>query len=148
MLFVFLSIFCSHSLKIFYPINNTPVGGGSKNNIVFHSHSQTNFTFPFTLTYNITEDPQSAIIDDLAKKCGLEGTSSNLSIDYKITVSASIAASETWRFSMFLAYLVGYSHLSCYHIPCDIESVQFPLSDLRCRYQRTCISLSCVHLRL
>jgi len=76
--------------ELFYPINNTAVGGGSTNNIVFHSRSQTNFTFPFSLSYNVTEDPKSLIIDDLAKKCGVSGTASNLSIDYKITLGIRI----------------------------------------------------------
>lgn len=87
--------FCQYSdnwLKIFYPINNTAVGGGSADNIVFGSRSQTNFTFPFTLSYNSTEDPNGAILSDLATKCGVGGgTRSNLNVDYKISVSVSAA---------------------------------------------------------
>ncbi|KAF8798184.1 hypothetical protein BYT27DRAFT_7124302 [Phlegmacium glaucopus] len=77
--------------EIFYPINNTPVGGGSSTNIVFNSHSQTNFTFNFNLTYNSTQDPTGAVISDLATKCGaLGGTKSNLDISYKITLGIRI----------------------------------------------------------
>ena len=77
-------------LKLLYPINNTPVGGGIANNIDFKSRSQTNFTFPFVLTYNSTQAEASAIFSDLATKCGVTGgAKSNLNINYKITVSDS-----------------------------------------------------------
>ena len=81
-------------LKLFYPINNTPVGGGSTDNIDFKSRSRTNFTFPFTLSYNATGAQADAIISDLANKCGVTGgKKSNLSINYKITVSVSTSLS-------------------------------------------------------
>lgn len=76
--------------EIFYPIGNTPVGGGSAANIDFKSHSQTNFTFPFSLIYNNTEDT-GAIIADLATKCGVVGgTKSNIVVNYKITLGIRI----------------------------------------------------------
>lgn len=85
--FVFVNIFDGIP-KIFYPINNTAVGGGSDRNIVFKANSQTNFTFPFTLSYNASEDTSGAIISDLASKCGAKGgTTSDLVINYKINVS-------------------------------------------------------------
>ena len=75
-------------LKLLYPINDTPVGGGIANNLDFKSRSQTNFTFPLMLTYNSTQAEANAIFSDLASKCGLTGGSkSNLNINYKITVS-------------------------------------------------------------
>ena len=55
----------------FYPINNTPVGGGAADNIEFKSRSRTNFTFPFTLSYNATGAQADTIISDLATKCGV-----------------------------------------------------------------------------
>ena len=73
-----------------YPINNTAVGGGTENNIDFKSLTQTDFTFPLTLTYNTTGSEASAIFNDLAVKCGANGgTTSNLDINYRITVSLS-----------------------------------------------------------
>jgi len=74
--------------EIFYPINNTPVGGGSTTDIVFHSRSQTSFIFPFSLSYNITEDPHGAVLADLISKCGAE--KSNLNITYKIALGIRI----------------------------------------------------------
>lgn len=77
--------------QIFYPIDNTPIGGGIANNIDFRSHTQTNFTFPFSLDYNMTADPTGAIVVDLATKCGVLGnTKSNLDISYQITLGIRI----------------------------------------------------------
>lgn len=121
------------------------MGGGSTTNIVFNSHSQTNFTFPFNLSYNSTRDPTGAVITDLANKCGAAGgTKSNLNISYKITVSVSDAVSRTWESSILLVYLVGYPHPYGHRIACYIESIQFPLSNLSFRYQRTFPSFSAV----
>jgi len=80
--------------QIFYPINNTLIGGGTSENIIFHSRSQTNFTFPFMLSYQTTLDPQGKILIDLANKCGVNGgTKSNISVNYKITVSSLLSSS-------------------------------------------------------
>lgn len=77
--------------QIFYPINNnnTPIGGGTSNNINFASHQTTNFTFPFSFDYVISSDPNHAILNDLASKCGSSPPSS-LTINYKITVGIRI----------------------------------------------------------
>jgi len=78
-------------VQIFYPINNTPVGGGITTNIEFKSRSQTNFTFPFSLIYNASQAEANAIFTDLASKCGVNGgTKSNLNINYKITLGIRI----------------------------------------------------------
>jgi len=78
-------------VELFYPIENTPVGGGIATNINFKSRSQTNFTFPFTLSYNSTEAQANAIFSDLASKCGVSGgTKSNLNINYKISLGIRI----------------------------------------------------------
>jgi len=78
-------------VEIFYPIHNTPVGGGITNNINFKSRSQTNFTFPFTLSYNASQAQASAIFSDLASKCGVGGGArSNLNINYKISLGIRI----------------------------------------------------------
>ena len=102
LLLFFINILLTR-LKLFYPINNTPVGGGTANNIDFKSRSQTNFTFPFTLSYNATGAQADAIISDLANKCGVTGgKKSNLEINYKITVSINILVSETWDSQLLL----------------------------------------------
>ncbi|KAJ7125477.1 hypothetical protein C8R43DRAFT_29726 [Mycena crocata] len=76
--------------EIYYPINNTAIGNGTANNLVFESNAQTNFTFPFTIDYSTSLDPQNLILLDLAKKCGILGNKSNLSVDYKITLGLQI----------------------------------------------------------
>lgn len=126
-------------LKLFYPINDTKLGGGNTA-IDFKSRSLTNFTFPINFSYNTSNDQQGVILRDLAAKCGVGGKKSNLDIDYKISVSAS-SSQRTLGFSMRSTYLVGYPLPYCHHIPRDIEFVQFPLSDLYCRCFRTFFSV-------
>jgi len=76
---------------IFYPIQDTPIGGGEASNIEFKTNSQTNFTFPFSLNYNSTADPKGAIILDLATKCGVNGgAKTNINVNYKITLGIRI----------------------------------------------------------
>lgn len=75
---------------IFYPINNTNVGQGLLNHVVIHSKAQTNLTFPFTINYQTYLDPQYQILQDLAQKCGVVGTKSNISVQYKITLKLLI----------------------------------------------------------
>ena len=73
------------------------MGGGIATDINFKSRSQTNFTFPFMLSYNSTEAQASAIFSDLASRCGVTGgKKSNLDINYTINVSCIyILVSET-----------------------------------------------------
>ncbi|KDQ61025.1 hypothetical protein JAAARDRAFT_32024 [Jaapia argillacea MUCL 33604] len=79
--------------SIFYPINNTPVGGGEQDNINFPSHSSTTFTFPFTIQYQISADPNHAILTDLATKCGYTGgAKSNIVVNYDIDLGIRILA--------------------------------------------------------
>jgi hypothetical protein len=74
--------------QIFYPINNTAIGGGDSKNIVIKSNQQTNFTFPFAINYKTSLDPRNLILVDLATKCGVLGAKSDITVDYKITVCA------------------------------------------------------------
>jgi hypothetical protein len=74
-------------MQIFYPINNTNVGGGDAKNLDFKAGETTNFTFPFTITYTFALDPQHAIVADLARKCGFAGgAASELNVNYAIKV--------------------------------------------------------------
>lgn len=77
--------------NIFYPINNTAIGGGNETDISFKSHSQTNFTFPFTIAYQKSLDPNNQILTDIATKCGFIGsTKSPITVDYKITLGLKV----------------------------------------------------------
>lgn len=89
--------------ELFYPINNTPIGGGTSTNVVFPANSQTNWTFPFDIQYKSSADPRSLVLSDLASKCG--ANKQNLNIDYTITpalrilfVTISPAVSNTFNF--------------------------------------------------
>ncbi|EGN93305.1 hypothetical protein SERLA73DRAFT_189872 [Serpula lacrymans var. lacrymans S7.3] len=76
--------------QIFHPINNTLIGNGTEDSITFPSHSQKNFTFPFSIEYTTTMPSSSAILTDLANKCGVSGTTSDITVDYKITLGLRI----------------------------------------------------------
>jgi len=82
--------FQSITADIIYPINNTDIGGGYQTNIIFPSNSQHNFTFPFDIGYELSADPGNKIIIDLANKCGLLGSPSNINVNYKITLALKI----------------------------------------------------------
>jgi len=72
---------------LIYPINNTPIGGGSLSNVVFKSGENTNITFPFAVNYKTSADPGGKILSDLATKCG---SKSDVTVNYKITVGIRI----------------------------------------------------------
>ncbi|KZT68124.1 hypothetical protein DAEQUDRAFT_671885 [Daedalea quercina L-15889] len=82
------------NLDLFYPINNTAVGGGSLTNVDFKSHETTNITFPLDLKYNITGSSNTEVLLDLAKKCGIVSGSSktDITVNYKATVGVRILA--------------------------------------------------------
>jgi len=77
--------------EIFYPISNTPIGGGTQRNIDFGSHTETNFTFPFSIIYKRSLDPGNQILTDLATRCGFLGSpKTRLKVNYKITLGVRI----------------------------------------------------------
>ncbi|KAH9951238.1 hypothetical protein B0H21DRAFT_718000 [Amylocystis lapponica] len=84
--------FSEITASLFYPPNNTAIGGGSANNIDFKSNKETNFTLPLALQYNITADPNHAVLLSLADKCGIiPGTSaSSITIDYKLKLGIKV----------------------------------------------------------
>ncbi|OCH95559.1 hypothetical protein OBBRIDRAFT_830826 [Obba rivulosa] len=88
----YLSVdFSSIKVDLFYPINNTYIGTGEVDHIDIKANQRTNFTLPFALQYNVTTDPNGAILQDLAKRCGLEGSSTgDLSVNYKIYLDFKI----------------------------------------------------------
>lgn len=76
---------------IFYPINNTRIGGGQLSNVVFKPNQQTNVTFPLAIDYKASADPNYAILTDLAQKCGLSGGSqSQISVTYQLTLGLRV----------------------------------------------------------
>jgi LEA14-like dessication related protein len=76
--------------KLIYPINNTPIGGGNATHIVFPKGQEKEYTFPLKISYSSAIDPNSAVLIDLGKKCGLLGSKSDLEFKYEITVGIKI----------------------------------------------------------
>lgn len=76
-----------------YPQGNVPLGNGVLNDVKFPSGRETNFTFPFEINYQFSDDPSLKGLLDIAQKCGITGNSkSNLNIQYKITIGLQIIA--------------------------------------------------------
>ncbi|KAF9646387.1 hypothetical protein BDM02DRAFT_3030252 [Thelephora ganbajun] len=71
-------------LDLIYPINNYPVGGGVRQNINIKSNTQTNFTFPFSLNYNVSDTSGTAVLQDIVNKCR---ASQDLKVNYKLKLS-------------------------------------------------------------
>ncbi|KAI0721124.1 hypothetical protein C8T65DRAFT_632280 [Cerioporus squamosus] len=88
----FTVILSSLDASVVYPINNTQVGSGHMTNIKFQDHTQTNFTFPVTIEYDAADDPNGAVITDLATKCGVNPSvaASDVSVTVKIKVGLKI----------------------------------------------------------
>lgn len=70
--------------QLTYPINNYPVGGGVKENIDIGSNTQTNFTFPFSLNYNVSDTSSTAVLQDIVTKCKAK---QDLTVEYNLKVS-------------------------------------------------------------
>jgi hypothetical protein len=77
-------------VDVIYPINNTPIGGGSATDVFFKSGTETNFTFPFALTYDPSSDTSGQVLADIATKCGVGGQRSDISVNYKLTLGIRI----------------------------------------------------------
>jgi LEA14-like dessication related protein len=83
--------FSSIKADIYYPINNTLIGTGQENDITFYSHSNTNFTFPFSIEYTTTMSSSAQIIADLETKCGIGGGPvSDITVNYDITLALRV----------------------------------------------------------
>lgn len=86
LIFVIVTVLISDR-QIFYPINNTLVGGGTLKNLEITDHKQTNFTLPFSLNYTESIDPSFAILKDIASRCGFTGgTRQNIDVNYALHV--------------------------------------------------------------
>lgn len=78
------SYYCN--IQVFYPLNTTRFGGGSLKDLTIKANQRTEFTFPFTLNYTDSIDPNGAILSDIMTKCG-GNKANNLKVDYTISVS-------------------------------------------------------------
>nr|GAT53275.1 predicted protein [Mycena chlorophos] len=86
--------FTKISAEILYPLNGnqTDIGSGSASSINIDSKTTTNFTFPFTIDYSTSIDPDDKILFDIASKCGLLGGSKqDLTVAYKIKLGLQFA---------------------------------------------------------
>ena len=80
------------TIKIFYPINNTQIGGGNLSGLEIKSNQQTNFSLPFALNYTTDIDPNFSILTDLANKCGFTGQQAQqIKVNYEIHVGSHSA---------------------------------------------------------
>ncbi|KAI8391186.1 uncharacterized protein BYT42DRAFT_490379 [Radiomyces spectabilis] len=77
----------------FYPTaaGRTPIGGGFLPYQYVPKQSDFNFTYPFAIKYNPSQDSDQTILDSIADKCGLTGGGKqDLNIDYDIHLTAKV----------------------------------------------------------
>jgi hypothetical protein len=77
-------VMAAHRIQLTYPINNYPVGGGVRQNIDIKANTQTNFTFPFSLSYSASDTSGTAVLQDIVTKCGAKA---DLTVKYNLKVS-------------------------------------------------------------
>ncbi|KAI5899627.1 uncharacterized protein SCHCODRAFT_02605677 [Schizophyllum commune H4-8] len=96
-----------------YPINGEKedVGGGTLDDVDFPSHSTKDIKFPFSIDYKLTDDPNYTILKDLASKCGLGGSTSDITVDYTIKIGVR-----------FLFINVSPSISNSYSFACPIDT--------------------------
>ncbi|TRM62620.1 hypothetical protein BD626DRAFT_51951 [Schizophyllum amplum] len=97
-----------------YPIDgdDKDVGGGSLDNVDFPSHTTKDIKFPFSIDYQLTDDPDYSVLMDLVSKCGLSGSSSGeITVDYKIKLGIK-----------FLFINVSPSISNSYSFACPIDT--------------------------
>ncbi|KAG2180751.1 hypothetical protein INT44_003758 [Umbelopsis vinacea] len=84
--------FTSIKAVVYYPTAPTiPVGEGEKDNVHIGSQSITNITFPFQIEYDPAQSGSQAMMLDIFQKCGiLGGAKSDLTVNYKVTVTINI----------------------------------------------------------
>ncbi|KXN92233.1 hypothetical protein AN958_08686 [Leucoagaricus sp. SymC.cos] len=100
--------------ELFYPINNTPIGGGTSTNVVFPANTRTDWTFPFDVQYKTSADPGTRVLSDLVNKCGVN--KQNLNINYKITPSLRI-----------LFVTISPTISNSFSFPCPIDPGSIPV---------------------
>ncbi|GAB5587822.1 hypothetical protein Unana1_02722 [Umbelopsis nana] len=76
----------------FYPTSpTTAVGGGYLASQGVASNAVTNFTFPFSIQYDPTNDKNQAMLSDIATKCGLLGGQKKpLTVNYKLQLAVKV----------------------------------------------------------
>ncbi|KAI9485321.1 MAG: hypothetical protein EXX96DRAFT_544726 [Benjaminiella poitrasii] len=78
----------------YYPNPNggqTPIGSGYLASQFVPKYSHFNFTFPFAIQYDPSQDTDQSVLNDLVSKCGLTGgEQQDLTIDYQIKLTAKV----------------------------------------------------------
>lgn len=85
-------MFKSIDAKAFYPPLTSQLGGGTLYDINFPANSDTQFLFPFNITYSSGIDPNNVLVTDLVNKCGIKpgSTKSPLTVKYQLKVQCVI----------------------------------------------------------
>lgn len=67
------------------------MGGGNLSGLHIGSYTTTNFTFPFHLDYDPSQDNGQSMLLDISKKCGLTGgPRQDLTVNYILTPTIRI----------------------------------------------------------
>lgn len=115
-------------VDVIYPINNTPIGGGSATDVFFKSGTETNFTFPFALTYDPSSDTSGQVLADIATKCGVGGQRSDISVNYKLTVSSDVACYADGLMFSHISLEFGFCCSRCHQWYQTFSPLHVPLN--------------------
>ncbi|KIO26264.1 hypothetical protein M407DRAFT_243815 [Tulasnella calospora MUT 4182] len=90
----FGAMFKSIDATAFYPPLTSQLGGGTLHDINFPANSDTQFLFPFNITYSSGIDPNNVLVTDLVNKCGIKPgtTKSKLTVKYQLKLALRIVA--------------------------------------------------------
>jgi len=103
----------------YYPIDQTPVGGGELNGVSFPARATTNLTFPFSISYDPMVDKDQAVLNDIASRCGLLGgpeTKRPIAVNYAVTLYLRV----------FFVTITPPSIKQSTSIDCPIQDGQLP----------------------
>ena len=113
------------------------MGTGNETDITFHANSQTNFTFPFTMEFSTNMASSTAILTDLAQKCGVNGGAVQ---DITINLDITVRVRDMWCMDDCLTwffYSAWITHPILRGVPGGEHSSQFCMSDIRFGYWGT-----------
>jgi len=109
----FSATFNNISAVATYPGTSVSVGGGHMANVKFPSHTTAYIQFPFSVQYQVSNDPGLTILKDLATKCG---ATSDITVNYDLTLKIRIIALISPSFSSSASF-------PCPLTPAEIQSI-------------------------
>lgn len=126
----FSATFNNISAVATYPGTSVSVGGGHMSNVKFPSHTTAYIQFPFSVQYQVSNDPSLTILKDLATKCGTSGSTSDITVNYDLTVRSVFFLSDQLlkhlpsQLKIRIIALISPSFSSSASFPCPLTPAE------------------------